>query len=97
MSHVSRPLGRPPRVQKQPFADKPLYKLLMSKLPSAYKKEGGLALDTTKIAADCDVTRMTVYRWFNDLAMSPSSARHLIRISEGTLTDVDMISYLLRG
>jgi hypothetical protein len=97
MTHAPRPLGRPPRVQKQPFVEKPLYGLLMDKLPPAYKKESGVALDTAKIAADCSVTRMTVYRWFNDLAMSPASARNLIRISEGNLTDVDMVSYLLRA
>jgi DNA invertase Pin-like site-specific DNA recombinase len=94
-SRSSRVIGRPRKTAQELFYDKQLHALLVERLPEKYIKSG--KLDTKTVAIDCDVTRMTVYRWLNDLAMSKRNALKLIEISKGALSDIDMIPYVLRA
>ena len=87
--------GRPPKNPNESrFHEKPLYKLLLERLPEKFNKNG--KLDLIRLAKDGDVSRYTVYRWMNDEAMAARSAKQIIKLSEGTISQVDMIPYLLR-
>lgn len=88
--------GRPPKNPNQSrFHEKPLYKLLLERLPVKFNKNG--KLDLIVLAKDCSVSRYTVYRWMNDEAMASRSANQIIQLSEGTISQIDMIPYLFHG
>lgn len=88
--------GRPPKNPNQSrFHEKPIYKMLLERLPEKFNKNG--ELDVQALAKACDVVRYTVYRWLNDEAMAPRSANQIIQLSNGTISQVDMIPYLFHG
>lgn len=88
--------GRPPKNPNESrFHEKPLYKMMMERLPKKFNKNG--KLDLIVLAKDCGVSRYTVYRWMNDEAMASRSANQIIKLSEGTISQIDMIPYLFHG
>lgn len=89
-----RRLGRPRKQEEQAhFTSSPLYSLLQSRLAEPYRVDGKLNIN--EIAKACDVTRMTVYRWLNGFSMSGKSAKRLIQISKGALSEIDMAAFLI--
>lgn len=96
MTEPKQTLGRPPTTPRvEHFTKQPLYVLLVDKLPDRFKD--GHSLLITDIAKACGVQRASVYRWFNELTMSAKSAKKIIEISEGNLTSVDIIPFMLRA
>lgn len=88
--------GRPPKNPNESrFNEKPIYKMLLERLPNKFNKNG--KLDLIVLAKECEVSRYTVYRWMNDEAMASRSANQIIKLSEGTISQIDMIPYLFHG
>lgn len=101
MTTTPKRTGRPSKnPTEQTFKNNAIHALLIGKLPAPYVRmepNGNQSiLDTLRLARALGVSRYTVYRFLNEEKLSKKMAARLVRISDGSLEQSDVLPYLMR-
>ena len=101
MTTAPKRSGRPSKnPTEHTFKNNAIHALLIGKLPAPYVRmepNGNQSiLDTLCLARALGVSRYTVYRFLNDEKLSKKMAAGLVRISDGSLEQSDVLPYLMR-
>lgn len=101
MTTTPKRTGRPSKnPTEQTFKNNAIHALLIGKLPAPYVRmepNGNQSiLDTLRLARALGVNRYTVYRFLNEEKLSKKMAAGLVRISDGSLEQSDVLPYLMR-